>query len=62
MNLLLITNMEFDGVDHNDYPDYCDAYCVSAHYDGEQMTEEQLDELNTQYRDFVYERLIYHIF
>ena len=52
-----IGNIEFDGIDHKDYPDYCDAYIVSAEYDGEQMTEEQIEELNDD-RDFVYESLM----
>lgn len=52
-----ITNIEFDGVDHSDYPDFCDAYIVNAHYDGQPMTEEQLEELNDN-RDFVYESLM----
>lgn len=56
-----ITNIVFDGVDHSDYPDYCDAYIQSADYDGKEMTGEQLDELNED-RDFVYETLLYQIF
>ena len=53
----LISNIQFDGIDHKDYPDYCDAYIVSAEYNGEQMTEEQIEELNDD-RDFVYESLM----
>lgn len=56
-----VTNLEFDGVDYRDYPDYCDAYVVSADYDGVPMTEEQIEELNEN-REFVYERLMNHLF
>lgn len=53
----LISNIDFDGIDYKDAPDYCDAYIVSADYDGEQMTEEQIEKLNDD-RDFVYESLM----
>ena len=46
MNYKLITNIHVDGIDFNDYPDFVDAYIYSAEYDGEEMTEEQLGELN----------------
>jgi hypothetical protein len=52
-----ITNVEVDGIDTNDYPDFCDAFICYAEYDGEEMTEEQLEELNEDY-DFVYEHII----
>jgi hypothetical protein len=55
-----ITNIEFDGIDHSDYPDYCDAYIVSADYDGQPMTEEQLEEL-CEDGDFVYESLMNYL-
>ena len=56
-----ITNIEFDGIDHRDYPDYCDAYIASADYDGVEMTEEQLQLLNEDSM-FVYDTLIETIF
>lgn len=55
----LISNIEFKGINHRDYPDYCDAYIVSAEYDGEDMTQEQIEMLDA---DFVYEKLIEQIF
>jgi hypothetical protein len=42
----LITNVEVDGIDTTDYPDFCDAFISYAEYNGEPMTEDQLDELN----------------
>lgn len=44
-----ITNVVLDGIHHWDYPDYCDAFIDSADYDGKEMTDEQLDELNEDY-------------
>ena len=46
MDYKKIDNIEIDGIDTADYPDFCDAYISSADYDGVPMTEEQLDEIN----------------
>jgi hypothetical protein len=56
-----ITDIEFDGVDEDDYPDFCDAYIVSALYDGEEMDDYQLDELNDDH-DFVHEQLMNYLY
>ena len=61
MNLTKINNIEFDGIDHNDYPDYCDAFIESADYDGKEMTEQELNELNND-RVFVWEKLIDYLY
>ncbi len=61
MNYLKITNVYVDGIDTSDYPDFCDAFIASAEYDGEDMTDEQLDEINEHY-DFVYECVMNQIF
>jgi len=44
-----IDNVVVDGIHHWDHPDYCDAFIDSADYDGKEMTDEQLDELNEDY-------------
>ena len=62
LDLTKITDLEFDGVDHGDYPDYCDAYVSSGFYEGRRMIEQELDELNENNRDFVYEELMDHLF
>jgi hypothetical protein len=53
------TNVEFDGVDPKDYPDFCDAYITSATYDGAEMSNSQLDEIDS---DIVHELLLRHLF
>lgn len=60
-NKRLISNVQVEGIDTRDYPDFCDAYIVSADYDGEPMTDEQIDELNQDYQ-FVYESVWNAIF
>ncbi len=57
MDLSKVENLEFDGIDFRDYPDFSDAHVVNADYDGVPMTDEQLDELSDEYRDFVYQKL-----
>lgn len=61
MNYKLIDNIELDGIDTNDYPDYCDAFIVSADYDGKPMTDEQIDLLNED-SDFIYECVQKYLF
>ncbi len=56
----LIENIEFDGIDHRDYPDYCDAYITSADYDGREMTDEELDMINDD-ASFVYDSLMSYL-
>jgi len=38
--------IEVDGINHYDYPEYCDAYISEANYNGKPVTDEQLDEIN----------------
>ncbi len=60
MDYSKIDNLEFDGIDHNDYPDYCDAHISNAFYNGIPMTEYELEEINED-RDFVYVKLMGHL-
>jgi hypothetical protein len=56
MNYKLITNIDFQDVDHKDYPDYSDANIVYAEYDGRPMTRDEIDKLNED-GDFAHEAL-----
>ena len=61
-----VHDIEFDGIDTNDYPDFCDAYISSAtieNGDGtfRDATDEEIEMLNDD-RDFVYETLINQLF
>lgn len=49
-----ITDVEVDGIDLKDYPDFCDAHIVSATYKGREMTERELERLNED-KQYVYE-------
>lgn len=60
MDYSKISNICFEGIDHKDYPDYCDTYIVSADYDGKEMTEDQLEEINED-PSFIHEKLWDHL-
>ena len=47
--------LQFEGIDYTDYPDFCDAYVVSGTKDGVEMTEEEIESLSD---DFIYECLM----
>lgn len=51
-----ITDIKFDGIDHSDAPEYTDAYIVSAKRNDEDLTQDEIYELNDD-RDFVFEEL-----
>tara|TARA_B100000809_G_C14741848_1_gene388885 strand:- start:168 stop:353 length:186 start_codon:yes stop_codon:yes gene_type:complete len=61
MDLLKVRNIEFDGIDQKDYPDYCGAYIISAEYDGKGMTDEQIEELSDD-SNFFHEALMDYLF
>ena len=61
MDYKKIDNIEIDGIDTKDFPDFCDAYISSADYDGVPMTDEQLDELNKD-GDYVYGHIMDYLF
>jgi hypothetical protein len=56
-----IENVELNGIDTSDYPDFSDAYIESAEYDGRQMTDEELDILNDD-SSYVYDCVIDQLF
>lgn len=48
-NSLSLKNVEFDQIDHGDYPDFSDAYiCYAEHADGTPLTEEELEALSSE--------------
>jgi hypothetical protein len=57
----LIDNVQIDGVDTSDYPDFCDAYIVSADYDGREMTDDEIELLNDD-GDFVLQQVYEYIY
>lgn len=60
-NGMQIDDIEIDGVDTRDYPDFCDAYINNMWLiDGgkvREATDAELDDINDNERDFVYEQV-----
>lgn len=52
-----VENLEVDGVDTKDYPDFCDAFFSYAEWkeNGDELTDEQLDWLTENYPEIVNE-------
>ena len=61
MNYEKITDIEIDGIDYADYPDFCDAYISDAKLNGIPLSDNQLDLLNEN-SEFVYQCVENHIF
>ena len=53
------TNVKFEGIDHKDYPDYCDAYIVYAELNGVPLNDEEIEELDSS--DLKYDLLMKHL-
>jgi len=62
LDLRKVDNMEFEGIDFADYPDFVDAFLVAADYDGKELTEEQIDYINDEHYDFVNEQVYDSLF
>jgi hypothetical protein len=62
IDLSQIENVEVDGLNHRDYPDYCDAFIASADQSGVPLTDKQLEFINESCRDFVYEQVMKKIY
>ena len=58
-----INIIEMDGIDHRDYPDFVDAFVVSAEWSdtGELLTEAELNTLHEEYPDFIHEFALEYI-
>jgi hypothetical protein len=52
-----VEDIEIDGIDTRDYPDFCDAFILEATYKGREMTDEELEALNED-SDFVYDKVM----
>jgi hypothetical protein len=51
-----VVNLQVDGVDSRDYPDFSDAYFSSGSYeDGTHLTDDELERLNDLAADVLWE-------
>jgi len=53
------SSLEVDGVDTEDYPDFSDAYFSYGTFeDGTELTDQQLEELISNYPDLLHDKII----
>jgi hypothetical protein len=57
IDIKYIYDIEVDGVNTTDYPDFCDAYFSAARWEdtGEELTDSELDELTELYPELLNE-------
>jgi hypothetical protein len=53
-----IEDIQIDGIDINDYPDFVDAFLGDAIWkdSGKELTDEELEDINDNHSDWVYEQ------
>lgn len=56
-DLSRLENIEVEGIDTKDYPDFCDAHVSYAEYKGRELSQDELDWVN-EHTDFVYNLVI----
>lgn len=54
-----IDNIVWGGIDFSDAPDFSDTYIESADYDGEPMTDDQLEKIDY---GWMYDELMKHLY
>jgi hypothetical protein len=55
-----LINVQLDGIDTRDYPDFVDAYiCYAEHEDGTELTDEELEAIPPEE---IYEYVIAHLY
>ena len=54
LNGRMVKNIEIDGVDSDDYPDFCDAFFSYAEYeDGTPLSDDELETLGDENPDLI---------
>lgn len=58
MNINEVEDLEVEGVDPSDYPDFCDAYFSRGFHikENRELTPEELEELREKYPDILWDK------
>ena len=52
-----LDDVQVDGIDFRDYPDFCDAFLEYATYEGRELTQKELDEVQEDNQEWFYEQV-----
>ena len=56
-NIDLLDDVEIDGINMGDYPDFCDAFLVGASYKGRELTEDELEYVQESNPEWFYDKV-----
>ena len=56
-NIDLLDDVEIDGINMGDYPDFCDAFLVGASYKGRELTEDELEYVQESKPEWFYDKV-----
>ena len=56
-NIDLLDDVEIDGINIGDYPDFCDAFLVGASYKGRELTEDELEYVQESNPEWFYDKV-----
>tara|TARA_R100000734_G_C3287573_1_gene79977 strand:- start:336 stop:533 length:198 start_codon:yes stop_codon:yes gene_type:complete len=56
-DLSLIDDIEIDGIDMSDYPDFCDAFLLAASYKGRELTDDELQYVQDSNPEWFYDQV-----
>ncbi len=57
-----IEDIEIDGIDHKDFPDFCDAYICDGVINDKHLTEEEMDWIMENEQDWFFKELNNYLF
>ena len=56
-NIDLLDDIEIDGINMGDYPDFCDAFLVGASYKGRELSEDELEYVQESNPEWFYDKV-----
>jgi len=60
--LAKVYDVQVEGINMRDYPDFVDAYLASGKIDDRELTDAELDDINDNNLDFVYDCVLEELY
>ena len=61
-NIDLLDDVEIDGINMGDYPDFCDAFLEGESYKGRELTEDELEYVQESNPEWFYDKVWDYVF